>query len=110
MKATLGEFPEYSDPINIEKVVIKGNKILIDVSYSGGCKDHEFQLIGSEMVAKSMPPQRAIILVHKANEDMCRAMIMKTLEFDISNLAYKQVKKDEIILNFNNEKYKYVFE
>lgn len=109
MKATLGEIPENSDPITIEKVSIKGNEMTIDVSYSGGCKDHTFELIGSQMVAKSMPPIRAIKLVHTGNEDNCRALIMRTLVFDISALAYQQVEGNEIFLTLNDERYKYVF-
>lgn len=109
MKATIGEIPEKSDAISIEKVTIKGNEMILDVSYSGGCKDHTFDLIGSQMIAKSLPPIRAVKLVHHANEDNCRAMIMKTLVFDISALAYQQKDGDEIFLTINDERYKYVF-
>lgn len=109
MKAKIGEIPEKSDAISIEKVVINGNEMVLEVSYSGGCKDHTFELIGSQMIAKSLPPIRAVKLIHHANEDNCRAMIMKTLVFDISDLAYQQKDGDEIFLTINDERYKYVY-
>ncbi|TXI85187.1 MAG: hypothetical protein E6Q37_06925 [Crocinitomicaceae bacterium] len=109
---TLGQFPEESTPITIEKAKIEGNELVLDVSYGGGCQEHEFKLIGSEMISKSLPPIRAIKLVHIGNNDMCKALIMQTLKFDISAFAYKQEKGSEITLRLDGvkEPLKYVFQ
>jgi hypothetical protein len=112
LKATLGKIPEHSDALTIESATIKGNILTIEVTYGGGCQEHEFQLIGSEMIAKSMPPIRSIKLIHKANQDNCRAIVSQTLKFDIRKLAYKQEAGSEIYLNLDayNERLVYVFE
>lgn len=99
IKATIGKFAKESDPIiSINSVEIVGNTLVLDVSYGGGCKEHQFEVIGSEMIAKSMPPIRAIQLVHHANDDHCRAIVRNRLEIDVTNLAYQQKVGDEIYL------------
>lgn len=112
LKATLGEIPENSDPVKIKSATISGNIMTLEVTYSGGCKDHEFQLIGREMISKSLPPIRSVKLVHTGNEDMCDALIMKTLKFDIRELAYKKEAGSEIMLKLSDldESLKYTFE
>lgn len=112
LKATLGKIPEHSDPLTIESATIKGNILTIEVTYGGGCQEHEFQLIGSEMIAKSMPPIRSMKLIHNAKEDNCRAIVPQTLKFDIRKLAYKQEAGSEIYLNLDEykERLMYVFE
>ncbi len=68
-------------------------------------------LVGSEMISKSLPPIRAVKLIHNAREDKCKALIMKTLTFDISNLAYKQEVGSEIFLKLDGvaDNLKYTF-
>ncbi len=110
--STLGVFPEKNDPTNIQSAKIEGNNLILEVSYGGGCEEHDFSLVGSQMISKSLPPIRAIKLIHDAHEDKCKALIMKTLTFDISNLAYKQEKGSEIMLKIEGlkENLKYTFE
>lgn len=96
--ATIGKTPMDNHPVNITAAAIKGNTLTIDVSYSGGCQEHRFDLVGNEAIAKSLPPQRSIRLVHTGEPDACEALVRQTLSFDISNLAYKQEAGSEIIL------------
>lgn len=112
LEATLGKAEMNSHPVTISNAVIEGNKLILNVSYPGGCQEHFFKLVGSEMVAKSMPPQRGVRLVHTGEQDLCKALILKKLEFDISNLAYKKERGDVIMLNLEgwNEPLKYTFE
>lgn len=109
---TLGEFPQESTPITIEKAEIVGNELILDVSYGGGCQEHEFKLIGSEMISKSLPPIRTIKLIHNGNNDLCKALIMQTLKYDISAFAYKQEKGSEIMLRLDGvkEPLRYIFQ
>lgn len=104
LTATIGEVNVPSDPLSISDIRIQGNKMFIDVSYSGGCKDHSFQLIGSSMIAKSLPPIRHIQLVHESNDDACRMMVLKTIEVDIKALAYQQEAGSEIFLTIDGWK------
>ncbi|MGB1103382.1 MAG: hypothetical protein ACPG21_07120 [Crocinitomicaceae bacterium] len=77
-----------SAPIGIQNVSLTGNKMSIEVIYSGGCKDHKFRLLGHPMISKSIPPQRSIKLHHNNNGDECREQIEETLVFDVSAFAY----------------------
>ena len=77
-----------SAPIGIQNVTLTGNKMALEVIYSGGCKDHKFRLMGHPMISKSIPPQRSIRLHHNNNGDDCREQIEETLVFDISAFAY----------------------
>ncbi len=99
-KAELGDINQVSDSIHILSATISGNTINIEVSYSGGCQLHNFQLIGSPMIAKSLPPIRSVVLVHQANNDMCKKQIIETLSFDIREFAYTQ-NDSEILLSIN---------
>ena len=99
LKATLGKSKETSDPLTIQKATVKGNNLILEVSYSGGCKDHAFELSGNEMISKSLPPIRSVRLIHKSNGDGCEALLTQTLHFDISELAYKKEAGSEIMLN-----------
>ncbi|MCO5260570.1 MAG: hypothetical protein M9916_10535 [Crocinitomicaceae bacterium] len=103
MKATIGKFAKESDPImSIDAIEVNENTLYIDITYGGGCKDHEFEIIGSEAIAKSLPPIRAVQIVHHANEDNCRSIVKKRLEVDITDLAYLKEKDSEIYLTFEN--------
>ena len=97
-KAVLGDINEVGDSINILNASVEGNNLIIEVSYSGGCETHEFKLIGSPMVAKSLPPIRSIVLVHLGKGDACRQLITEKLSFDIRDFAYT-VSESEIYLN-----------
>lgn len=109
--AAIGEFEKTSDPVKIDTVEVRGNILYIDITYSGGCEEHQFEVIGSPMIAKSMPPIRAIQLVHRANGDTCREQKSVKLEVYIDDLAYQQEVGSEIYLNLEGWKeriyYKY---
>ena len=96
-KAKIGELME-SDYVDIESVILKDNVLFIAVSYSGGCEEHDFELIGNPLIMKSLPPKRTIQLYHNANGDSCRSLLNEILEIDITDLAYDQTEGSEIIL------------
>jgi len=98
IKAHFGEFVD-SDPIQINSAVVSGNTLILNVTYSGGCEEHSFDMVGSQVVAKSLPPIRQIKLIHKKNGDNCRALITKTINIDIREMANIQKNGSEIILN-----------
>lgn len=82
-----------STTINSAEII--GNNMTLEVSYSGGCEEHDFSLMGSKLVAKSLPAKRGIFLYHKNNGDSCRELKTETLVFDITDFAYPN---SEIIL------------
>ena len=94
--------------MKINKVRINGDVLAIDVQYSGGCKDHEFDLYFTGNYMKSFPPQAELFLIHENNGDMCRKLIMKTLYFSLKNI---QTKDGELYIRIDDYKefliYKY---
>ncbi len=96
--AKLGDITTFSDPTEIIEAKIEGNYLLLKVGYGGGCEEHTFELIGSSEIAKSMPPIRSIKLIHKANNDMCKAFIYKDLKINISELSDRKIDGSTIIL------------
>jgi hypothetical protein len=112
LKATIGDIETPSDLIQITDVSVKGNIMSINVSYSGGCQEHSFQLIGSANIAKSLPPIRSVKLVHNANGDACRELKEDILEFDITDLAYVKTSGSVIYLTINGwkDRIEYTFE
>jgi hypothetical protein len=87
-----------SDPFQILSAKIIGNKLFIEISYTGGCGMHNFRCFGNEAISKSIPPQRAIKLVHDNGDDTCKSIVKQTIEVDINPFAYSLAGRSEIVL------------
>ncbi|WP_417916182.1 hypothetical protein [Candidatus Electronema sp. JC] len=81
---TLKQKPIGDDFITIESAGLKGDKLIIDVRYGGGCAPHTFQLDWDGMFLKSKPMQVVLRLSHNANDDPCKAILSERLQFDLS--------------------------
>ncbi len=99
--AEIGDLNTECAAVDIQSAEIKGTSIQLVVSYSGGCAEHSFRLIGSPVLTKSLPPQRAVKLIHTNNGDQCKKMITDTLFFDISPLANNASKDKTVVLNLD---------
>jgi hypothetical protein len=110
--AEIGDMDMESALIDITDARIVGHTLYLDVAYSGGCKDHEFKLIGSPMIAKSLPPIRSMKLIHFNNDDNCRAYLNRKIEVDLRELAYQKEKGSVIYLTLDGwkERLTYTFE
>jgi hypothetical protein len=75
-------------PVNMESVEIIGDSLFIPVNFSGGCKNHVFNLTHTGAYMESMPPILDIYLEHEDNGDACRALITEKLGFDLTQLRY----------------------
>jgi hypothetical protein len=108
--AILGDNNQNSISTTINNVVLKDNTLEISINYIGGCAKHEFELVGSEMIAKSLPPIRSINLIHKTiDEESCKRIMYDTLYFDITNLAYQKTSGSVIKLNLAGWKEQIVY-
>jgi len=81
-------------PYTINSIERNGNILLVEVSYSGGCKPHEFSAVWDGIALFTNPPIIPVILKHDANGDACEAYLTETLEIDLSTLV-----KDQELLN-----------
>lgn len=71
------------DALEIQEVIINNDNISINVSYGGGCKIHDFTLIGESRFVETLPVQGDIILSHNSNGDRCEMLRLDTLIFDL---------------------------
>ncbi|MEM0999005.1 MAG: hypothetical protein AAGN35_18240 [Bacteroidota bacterium] len=95
----VGEMPESSPLMSVE-AEIKNGCLVLNVSYSGGCQDHQFGLYWGEMWAESMPPQTQLYLYHNNRGDNCRAIKYEQLKFDLATIQYPGVKEAVLRLNW----------
>ncbi len=86
------------DPVNIKDASQMGDFIVLDVSYSGGCEDHEFQLETRGDFTATYPPEVDITLKHNSNGDRCRGVMDTKLWFDLSPLKYDGTNRIILIL------------
>ena len=82
------KYAQDSDPLNIKSAKMNGDVLELIVSYSGGCEEHDFELASNGFYMKSLPPKLALKVIHNSNQDACRSLVEKTLNFDIKDLRY----------------------
>jgi hypothetical protein len=90
ISAVLGDKIPLNDSYTISAIQIKGNKMLVDVSFSGGCMFHEFKAIGLPISNQAIQPIRQIQLSHNSNRDYCEKLLSYTLEIDLKPIALNQ--------------------
>lgn len=83
----VGEPPRESDGLTIQDASIDGERLTIQVRYSGGCEDHEFGLFWDGLIIETLPGSVDLVLFHDANNDLCEALKGETLVFDLSPLG-----------------------
>jgi hypothetical protein len=77
----------YNDAFDIESLSVQGNTLILKVVYAGGCKTHDFDMYASSAIGESFPPVLFLTVSHNANNDMCKALLRETINFDLSNLV-----------------------
>lgn len=89
----------------VDSIKINGDILSIFVNYSGGCKEHVFDLYSNGMFGKSLPPQLSLCLKHNNNGDNCRGLLFKELKFNVSPLKYPN--KNSIVLKLADKRVTY---
>ena len=108
--AILGDINQISFPTKIHDVSLNDNVLRLSIGYTGGCAKHNFELVGSEMISKSLPPIRSIKLIHTTiDEESCKRAMFDTLYFDLSNIAYQKTNGSVIKLNLEGFKEQIVY-
>lgn len=82
------QFEQKTAPFNMETINIIGDTLVLEITYSGGCKTHQFELVTSLGYQKSSPPKLPVVLLHHSGGEACREKIKETLRFNISELKY----------------------
>lgn len=92
------------DPFTLNEVSIDGDILTLNISYSGGCEEHDLQLFMSPSAfMESNPVQAALYLRHNDHNDPCDAFITTDVRFNVRPIA-EQYRRDygdldTIILN-----------
>ena len=74
-----------STVFTFKDVKIKGDTLIVNVQYSGGCGDHKFEIKQNGFLMKSLPPKQPVQIIHLSTVDQCRSLINEDLKFDISS-------------------------
>jgi hypothetical protein len=108
--AKLGDNTVESYPTTINDVRLMDSILVLSIGYTGGCANHNFELVGNEMITKSLPPMRSINLIHTTlDEETCKREILETLYFNIKQLSYRREKESIIKLNLADWKEQIVY-
>ena len=84
------------DAFELNEAAITGDSLAVEVSYGGGCRDHQFTLVASGAFMESDPVQINVALAHNANEDPCERWVTEGYLFDLTPIkalfqkAYQQ--------------------
>ncbi len=78
-----------SDAFELLDATLNGRCMDITVRYGGGCGGADFFLLWNGALAESAPAKATLRLILK-DQDHCRALLTKTLSFDIGTLAQNQ--------------------
>jgi hypothetical protein len=97
------------DRVSIKFAEQVGDFLKFDVSYSGGCEEHVFDLISNGNYEPTYPPEIEIGLKHNANNDHCRSVIDKKIYFDISQLQYQGTNKVLLVITNTNKTLEYTY-
>lgn len=68
----------------INSATIDGDRLSLEVSFAGGCRDHAFTLVISASFRESDPVQLPAVLAHEANGDPCQAWLTESHVFDLT--------------------------
>ena len=79
---------ETGDSYQIDSINIDEDILSVFVNYSGGCKEHSFELYNNGAYAKSLPPQTSVTLKHDGHGDSCRELVSQQVKFNLSPLKY----------------------
>ena len=91
------------DEYVLSSATITDDTLVLNVSYGGGCEEHQFTLVASDAFLESFPVQLRLSLAHNANNDPCEAWLTDDYRFDLNAIkilyqaAYQQ-KAGTIIL------------
>lgn len=95
------------DPYAIDSVKINKDTLSVFVNYTGGCKNHNFDLFFNGKYAKSYPLKASLSLKHKANEDKCKKLVLHELKFNIAPIKESSTQTLTLIIGSNYITYNY---
>lgn len=74
------------DAVEILDARVDAGILEMDVSYGGGCAEHHLDAVAHTGWMESNPVQVGVALAHDARGDSCKALVQRTLRFDLEPL------------------------
>lgn len=81
-----------TDPVTVQRSVIVGNELLLDLEYGGGCAKHDISVCFGPSFLESYPVQTSLRVIHDDHGDTCEALLHSQHKIDLTPLA--QTYKD----------------
>lgn len=88
----LTDFP--MDEFGVNEIEVTEDELLINVTYGGGCENHDFNMIllDESLIDGGSQQNQILSLSHDANNDVCYALILEhELCFNISKIENEGV-------------------
>jgi len=80
------------DRYKLNDIKIVGDSISINLSYSGGCRNHVFNLIAKNYFGDTASPIAELHLSHNSNFDPCDQYVTEDCTFNLLPLKYEFIK------------------
>jgi hypothetical protein len=78
---------ERTDPYVLRSALVRDHVLSLEVSYTGGCRPHAFQLGSTGWSPTEHGVEVDLVLAHDAGGDDCKALVREHLTFDLDPLA-----------------------
>ncbi len=92
----------HGDNFTIKSASLIGSAVNIEVEYSGGCENHEFELIFNSANQNAQGTPKSFVLVHDDNEDPCEALLTENIIIQLpSNINNGGGQADNSVNIFN---------
>jgi hypothetical protein len=74
------------DPVELVSLGFETDILILDVSHSGGCGEHDYQLCWGGELAPGVMPEIHIKFSHFNRDDACEGIVSEKLRFDLSSV------------------------
>jgi hypothetical protein len=81
-----------ADAVQLHDVRVEGGVLEVDAGWSGGCTAHDVDAVAWTGWMESWPVQVGVALTHDAHGDACKALVRRTLRFDLEPLRRAYAK------------------
>lgn len=98
-----------SDPFDISFADVINDFLVLHVSYSGGCEDHDFEVLSNGKYTATYPPEIELHIKHYNNGDYCRGVIDEKRYFDLRPLQYPGTNRIRLVFVKSNRILDYIY-
>ncbi len=79
--------------LTVTSTSIEDDQLTVQVEYTGGCEEHDFEVWWGGVYAPSIPPVLPLEIQHYANGDTCEALVQDSFKIDLAALFELQIPK-----------------